>query len=250
MKKIYLYLIITFGIVVASGAMFVKAGAETVSLDSVFAKENLTDMGSYVEGNGCYAVCYLEEDEKKALLINIASAMGMEPEYDISVYENANMEYMTLSRHAMNATVIIKLITEKKTSDAGVLLATQYITVSIDMPDSINDANYYYEIIEECFERLGVEGSVCINLYGSRMGMLDIVERNKLADELLSELSAKVVAENRDADMFTIYGYSQGIKDYLEIGGNRINVNIAMNYDEINNTTNIFLSSPINSGSY
>ena len=80
--------------------------------------------------------------------------------------------------------------------------------------------------------------------------MLDIVERNKLADELLSELSAKVVAENRDADMFTIYGYSQGIKDYLEIGGNRINVNIAMNYDEINNTTNIFLSSPINSGSY
>ena len=72
-----------------------------------------------------------------------------------------------------------------------------------------------------------------------------------LADQvILDRLDAKVVAENRDSDIFTIYAYSKGAGSYITIGGSKINMNIAIGYDEEQDRTKVYLASPVNSLDY
>ena len=100
------------------------------------------------------------------------------------------------------------------------------------------------------FDAMGIEGKVNVNLSGSLEGNLNYEQRNALADEWLKKLEAKVVTENRATDIFTIYAYTPGLKQYIKLGDEKINVNIAIGYDELNNTTQVYLSSPVSSLDY
>ena len=104
--------------------------------------------------------------------------------------------------------------------------------------------------VEGMFDAMGIQGNVNMNLVGSIEGTLNSTEKNELADGLLDRLGAKVVTENRDRDIFTIYAYSKGAGSYITIGGNKINMNIAIGYDEEQDRTKVYLASPINSLDY
>lgn len=93
-------------------------------------------------------------------------------------------------------------------------------------------------------------GTQIDDLEGSIAGALNSNEKNELADNILKRLDAQIVAENRDSDIFTIYAYSKGVGSYITIGDSKINMNIAIGYDEEQNRTEVYLSSPVNSLDY
>ena len=126
----------------------------------------------------------------------------------------------------------------------------QYVYVNITVYNNIDCAVSYRELVEGMFDAMGIQGNVNMNLVGSLEGALNSTEKNELADGLLDRLGAKVVTENRDNDIFTIYAYSKGAGSYITIGGNKINMNIAIGYDEEQNRTKVYLASPVNSLDY
>ena len=71
-----------------------------------------------------------------------------------------------------------------------------------------------------------------------------------ISQKLQDAINAQIVAENRDSDIFTIYAYSKGVGSYITIGDSKINMNIAIGYDEEQNRTEVYLSSPVNSLDY
>ena len=81
-------------------------------------------------------------------------------------------------------------------------------------------------------------------------GALNYNERKDITDELLKSLDAKVVSENRDSEIFTIYAYTDNIPDYIKSVGRKINLNLSAEYDEITNETVIYLATPINNLDY
>ena len=122
--------------------------------------------------------------------------------------------------------------------------------MNITVYNNIDCAGSYRELVEGMFDAMGIQGNVNMNLVGSLEGALNNIEKNELADGLLDRLDAKVVAENRDSDIFTIYAYSKGAGSYITIGGSKINMNIAIGYDEEQDRTKVYLASPINSLDY
>ena len=106
------------------------------------------------------------------------------------------------------------------------------VCVNITVYNNIDCAGSYRELVEGMFGAMGIQGNVNMNLVGSLEGALNSTEKNELANGLLDRLGAKVVTENRDNDIFTIYAYSKGAGSYITIGGNKINMNIAIGYDE------------------
>jgi hypothetical protein len=45
--------------------------------------------------------------------------------------------------------------------------------------------------------------------------------------------------------LYVIYGYSKYISEYKKIGNQKINVSLAMNYNEEEQSTYIYLSTPL-----
>ena len=233
--------------VVGSGVYL--AGMErvhSVSISTAFTdsadERQWCELDTYIEGYGKFGVCYLTQEEKEKLVKNIASALGITSSYGLATVYEEEVNTTVLSNESVNGSVTIKAITQEPQA--------QYVYVNITVYNNIDCAVSYRELVEGMFDAMGIQGNVNMNLVGSIEGTLNSTEKNELADGLLDRLGAKVVTENRDNDIFTIYAYSKGAGSYITIGGNKINMNIAIGYDEEQDRTKVYLASPINSLDY
>ena len=256
--------------VVGSGVYL--AGMErvhSVSISTAFTdsadERQWCELDTYIEGYGKFGVCYLTQEEKEKLVKNIASALGITSSYGLATVYEEEVNTTVLSKNSVNGSVTIKAITQEQqgtdntatedeqaydsTTESG-LAANQYVYVNITVNNDMDCASSYRELVEGVFDAMGIQGNVNMNLVGSLEGALNSTEKNELADGLLDRLDAKVVAENRDSDIFTIYAYSKGAGSYITIGGSKINMNIAIGYDEEQNRTKVYLDSPVNSLDY
>ena len=256
--------------VVGSGVYL--AGMErvhSVSISTAFTdsadERQWCELDTYIEGYGKFGVCYLTQEEKEKLVKNIASALGITSSYGLATVYEEEVNTTVLSKNSVNGSVTIKAITQEQqgtdntaTEDEQAYDSTtdtqepqtQYVYVNITVYNNIDCAVSYRELVEGMFDAMGIQGNVNMNLVGSLEGALNSTEKNELADGLLDRLGAKVVTENRDNDIFTIYAYSKGAGSYITIGGNKINMNIAIGYDEEQDRTKVYLASPINSLDY
>ena len=256
--------------VVGSGVYL--AGMErvhSVSISTAFTdsadERQWCELDTYIEGYGKFGVCYLTQEEKEKLVKNIASALGITSSYGLATVYEEEVNTTVLSKNSVNGSVTIKAITQEQqgtdntatedeqaydsTTESG-LAANQYVYVNITVNNDMDCASSYRELVEGVFDAMGIQGNVNMNLVGSLEGALNSTEKNELADGLLDRLDAKVVAANRDSDIFTIYAYSKGAGSYITIGGSKINMNIAIGYDEEQNRTKVYLASPVNSLDY
>ena len=256
--------------VVGSGVYL--AGMErvhSVSISTAFTdsadERQWCELDTYIEGYGKFGVCYLTQEEKEKLVKNIASALGITSSYGLATVYEEEVNTTVLSKNSVNGSVTIKAITQEQqgtdntatedeqaydsTTESG-LAANQYVYVNITVNNDMDCASSYRELVEGVFDAMGIQGNVNMNLVGSLEGALNSTEKNELADGLLDRLDAKVVTENRDNDIFTIYAYSKGAGSYITIGGSKINMNIAIGYDEEQNRTKVYLASPVNSLDY
>ena len=241
-----MYAVIVLWAVLTAVYMTNMGRADKVSISTAFTDsvdgEEWCELDTYIEGYGKFGVCYLTQEEKERLVENIASALGITSSYGLATVCEDEVNTMVLSKESVNGSVTIKAITQEPQA--------QYVYVNITVYNNIDCAVSYRELVEGMFDAMGIQGNVNMNLVGSIEGALNSTEKNELADGLLDRLGAKVVAENRDSDIFTIYAYSKGAGSYITIGGNKINMNIAIGYDEEQDRTKVYLASPINSLDY
>ena len=283
-----MYAVIVLWAVLTAVYMTNMGRADKVSIGTAFTDsvdgEEWCELDTYIEGYGKFGVCYLTQEEKERLVENIASALGITSSYGLATVCEDEVNTTVLSKESVNGSVTIKAITQEQqhtenTAEpavtepqvtenadspagtepqvtgntnglAGTQPQVQYVYVNITVYNNIDCAGSYRELVEGMFDAMGIQGNVNMNLVGSLEGALNSTEKNELADGLLDRLGAKVVTENRDNDIFTIYAYSKGAGSYITIGGNKINMNIAIGYDEEQNRTKVYLASPVNSLDY
>jgi hypothetical protein len=241
-----MYAVIVLWAVLTAVYMTNMGRADKVSISTAFTDsvdgEEWCELDTYIEGYGKFGVCYLTQEEKERLVENIASALGITSSYGLATVCEDEVNITVLSKESVDGSVTIKAITQEP--------QVQYVYVNITVYNNIDCAVSYRELVEGMFDAMGIQGNVNMNLVGSIEGTLNSTEKNELADGLLDRLGAKVVTENRDNDIFTIYAYSKGAGSYITIGGNKINMNIAIGYDEEQDRTKVYLASPINSLDY
>ena len=241
-----MYAVIVLWAVLTAVYMTNMGRADKVSISTAFTDsvdgEEWCELDTYIEGYGKFGVCYLTQEEKERLVENIASALGITSSYGLATVCEDEVNITVLSKESVDGSATIKAITQEP--------QVQYVYVNITVYNNIDCAVSYRELVEGMFDAMGIQGNVNMNLVGSLEGALNSTEKNELADGLLDRLDAKVVAENRDSDIFTIYAYSKGAGSYITIGGSKINMNIAIGYDEEQNRTKVYLASPVNSLDY
>ena len=61
---------------------------------------------------------------------------------------------------------------------------------------------------------------------------------------MLDKTGAKVVTGNKSDELYTIYAYDKDIKESVELGEGKVNVNISMEYNSDKNKTIVYYSVP------
>jgi len=216
---------------------------------TAFNKASLLEMSASIEAFGEYGVLYLSQDAKDTILKDIAAKVGIN-NYSIETTREDDNSTTTLSQTGQNGEVICKLVTVETVVEQNVIQAKQYVYIDVILNNSVESAFSYEKIVKDIVKNLKIDTTVTVNLKGAVKGRLDISLKDSIANSFINSMNVNVVAENKTDDLYTIYGYTSDIDEYINVSSNKINVNIMMNYDETKDETNVYVATPISSEDY
>ncbi len=216
---------------------------------SVINSKNLTTECSEVMAFSVYGTDYLSLDAKEKILKSCADELGIS-DYSIDTTKVDERVTSAIVKNGKNALSTIKIVTMEEKDKEGMVIATNYLLVNIVFYRDSEAVYHYKEVLDKMYEKRGLEADIKTSIISSVKGNLDLKNKNDIADNILKEIDCEIISENRTNDLFTIYGYSKNIDDYISISGKKVNVNIAVSYDEINDKTLFYFATPIYNADY
>lgn len=231
-----------------AGAVFEK----NTSLVAAFSVTNPQEISAMVEVTAKYPEGDMSDRNKLLLLEELADAIGLRLDMEPEVTETEQRQEIRFFKDALAADTELKLIslsTSSGDSAAGEAEEVQtktYLYAGIQLSQSLDAVLAYKTLLEETLEELScTEISTTIQLVGDYAGYLPVDRRNEITDKILDALSAEVVYEYREQDLYTVYAYTAGLDNYITVEDKKINVHIAMSQDEERYRTILYLASPI-----
>lgn len=173
---------------------------------------------------------------KKMILMEIAKKLNVK-KYSINEDENGIVLYQNSKNGEVNL--------EIKNKDEK-----EYLKINVTLKDGFESIDSYRTVLEECFDDYGVNTDVTVNMKGAAIGNLTDVQRENLANRILESCGAKKVLDGNSDEAYIVYGYDKNYKNYVNIGKNKVNVNIIISYNEEDCLTEIQLASPITNNDF
>jgi predicted nucleic acid-binding protein len=245
MKKIMVFLIAVIWTFLGISYIRERHMVDDSMIVEAFSKTAFSNEESTISIDGEYTGEYLATGGAKVLLAEIAKKLGIDENYDLTQQREEQRGEIVLTKQAKRANTILKFITLETETKDNAISTKQYVSAEIQLLDTADCALAYKNKLEEILKSNHVSGEVTVSLKGKYPGELDLEKRNVIADDLLEKLDTDIKTEQRSNDMYVIYGYSKYISEYKKVGNQKINVSLAMNYNEEEESTYIYLSTPI-----
>ena len=233
------------------GALFEK----NTSLVAAFSVTNPQEISATVEVTAKYPLNDLSDKNKLLVMEEVADAIGLTMDSEPELTETEQRQEISFYKDAVAADTEVKVITliqpadnagEAGEAEPAETVASTYIYTKICLNRSLDTVLAYKTLLEETLKDLScTEISTTIQLVGDYAGYLSLERRNEITEDILDALGAEVVYEYREHDLYTVYGYTASLDNYITVEGKKINVHIAMSQNEEHYRTTLYLASPI-----
>lgn len=248
--KLTIYMILVLWLAVFMQIIVNRLVKEEATLTEAFMGIHAKASESSLEMAGVYGENYLSEIDKKELVSYIASSIGLRIDDDVKVEEKDNLTVVSYEKSAKRADSTIRLISVRDL-DGEDEKTTHYLYVKLSIFEDLDSIISYKDKLEELFKYLKTEqNQIVVEFVGEYNGNLPLEEKNKIANQLVKNLGGNIAYENRKDDLFTVYAYSGLIKEYITVAGSKVNMQVAMNYNEQEDATYVYLATPFLNDGY
>lgn len=190
-----------------------------------------------VSAYGRYPLGRISDGTKMIILSDIAKAIGINRYTCDDYIDEEGAAVKALSQIGSNGEVIIKFIDKDEEQS--------YIYTQINLLSGVDSIFTYEKIVKEAYNALEIDTNVNVNLNGRIMGHMDNDVCGEYARLVMEKAGAEFVTDAWLDDAYTAYGYDKNHKDYVNISGRHVNVNITISYDEDMDESVIHLATPI-----
>lgn len=259
MKKIILFAIIFICL------LPVLTSANDLSAENDILLTILKDMnGELLEGdfsaNGLLIERFLSEEELDNLGEDIVEYL------DLQSLENAKNTEKT-----RNGYVVEKIIensyrqinyfgTDKNDNPMTIILSSYlneesnkgqtYLYINLIKKEQFNKINDIIVKVKYLFEKYEKNVEITTCLVGYINGKLSETDIDKLSRKTLHKLDCKIVDVYKDSQLVSYTAYTNRIEEYIIAGEDRINLNVALRYNEYDDQTLIWIGTPIITSGY
>ena len=255
------------------------------SLEKVFRNNNIHEADCEIEGYYYLGEKYYGESGSLELIDKIAERLGVNSEYYYDKYRTDAGSVAVMKKEGKSSELELELITTEYQESQNVIAQRNYLSVSLNIKGSLESRYYYKNLIEKTMKEICKEENddkansenisendkkssntvngekaankdeevstsiISQNLYmvikGKIYGEIDKGQENKIAKGILKSFRAKEIFNGQNDEHMNVYGYTEILSDYVAIGSDKININIAFSYNEKENITNVYVGSPI-----
>jgi hypothetical protein len=222
-----------------------RAFQKEPQITEAFIKSNAEEIQSSLNIITEYNTEVLSENDKKDLINNIAEAIGLTIEGDIKVWQESTRSEYYYFKQAKQASTEIKIVSAPQQVDGAVKMK-HYIIVRLNILKGIQSIDKYKSTLEKTLKGLGAENiQVTLKYEGNREGDLTSIQKHEIAATLVNDLQGEMAMEYDEADLYTVYAYTGMMNENVTSMGNKINIQIAITYNETTNKTRIVLATPV-----
>lgn len=255
------------------------------SLEKVFKNSNIHEADCEIEGYYYLGEKYYGESGSLELIDKIAERLGVNSEYYYDKYRTDAGSVAVMKKEGKSSELELELITTEYQESQNVIAQRNYLSVSLNIKGSLESGYYYKNLIEKTMKEICKEENddkansenisendkkssntvngekaankdkevstsiISQNLYmvikGKIYGEIDKGQENKIAKGILKSFQAKEIFNGQNDEHMNVYGYTEILSDYVAIGSDKININIAFSYNEKENITYVYVGSPI-----
>ncbi|NLZ81522.1 MAG: hypothetical protein GX913_06970 [Clostridiales bacterium] len=250
MKKVIIYSCLALWVVFVIHLLVNEGGQKEIEIVEALNQSQLQNVEGTIEFIDKYKENYLSLEEKEELLKRIAAKLGVNSVYELETVREEEITTTTLLKNAKAAVTTLKLSTVESRDEENQIKLEQYLVIQLVIEESYESILYYRDRLEEILQEEKIDGRVTLGITGYYPGEISYTERNEIADKMLEQFEAKVVLENRTMELYSIYAYSDLIDEYIVVARDRINLNLAMSYNEVKDATKLYISIPIIDNEY
>lgn len=202
-----------------------------------------------MEGNAKAYAYYgdqqLTDNVKEEMVKSLGKKLGVINGYDIGHAGIKNGRMTTLTKLGRNGDTTIKVISLSVTDEYNQPAVENYVMVELKLKGTAaKTTSNYIDTLREMYQELGMNPTTNIYLCSQEKGQLASSEREMMVEEYLDSMDAKAVETVEFDEVHMVYGYSKNIKEYVFQDDNKINVNIAFDYDPDEDVTYIHMGVP------
>lgn len=243
--RIVLYLTVVLWLALATQVAVNHFFAQDFQITQAFVKTDTEDQSSSVEIIAEYEKEFLSENEKNEIIYYIAEAIGLEIDEEITVIREEDRSVFYFEKNAKSADTLIKVISIERPEGDAVKL-NHYILVSLNIQKSIHEIERYKDILEKALDKLDVkEKQVTMQYVGNYQGKLSQREQEEIAKLMVKDLQGEIAFEFNEDGVYTVYGYTGLVNEYILSLASKVNIHIVITYDEESDTSKLYLASPI-----
>ncbi len=200
----------------------------------------------WVRGCGYFGEMEISEELCQKMLKNLANKLGITDGYALEKVQGESGNGMALTKKGKQADTRLQILGMPQTEGEP----RQYVSVEISTGEGAKEAWKLYKKVERIYEELGMDGNVSFESEMEREG--DYVTGNREAPirEILDLTDAKQVDAVRGNGICTVYGYTKKVDSYITLNGEKVNLQIALFYDENTDSTHIKIGIPIVNSSF
>jgi len=243
--KITLYMVAVLWLAVAAQMVVNKVFREDFKITEAFEKTNAKEMQSSIEVVAEYDTGFLSEADKKAVIQKLADAIGLNIDGEISIWQEGPRSEYYFFKTAKQATTEIKVISLEQ-EEVATVETKHYIVVRLYIYKSFQSVDRYKKIIEDTLAKMGVVSQqITMQFEGNYEGNLSLEEKKQIATLLVEDLQGEIALEYDEGDLYTTYAYTGLLNEYIVSMGSKVNIQIAITYNELTNKTRVTLATPI-----
>lgn len=248
--KIILYIVAVLWLAVITQIGVNKIFTNSIKITEAFVKTRTEDMKSTIEVIGEFGNVFLSEEDKKNIIKHIADDIGLIIDTEIDVWKEDNRIEYAFYKKAKNASSEIKVISLEQQHEDTVKIK-HYILIRLSILKSINSIDKYKKAIENSLKQLDIDSiQTTMEYAGYYKGKLSMEQKQEIAHLLVNELQGEIAQEYDEGDLFTVYGYTGLLSEYVVSAGQKVNIQVAITYNEISDKTTVYLATPILNGSW
>lgn len=187
---------------------------------------------------------YLQNEQKQTVLKDVAKAVGVE-RYKITTETTKNAVNVKAYEKEKNKNTTIELISLE--NDNKEMESFQnFLLVELKLRENFEDVLKVKKSAEKYVKKNKLKDYQSILKFtGTYQGQLGENAIQGEVNKLLESLQARKVDQIESDNFYTIYAYTGLVDDYIKASGKRININIAVTYNEEEDKTVLTLATPV-----
>lgn len=240
-----LYIAMVLWLAVITQMVVNRVFREDFQITEAFVNTDMEEMKSSLEIVAEYSGEFLSEADKKDMIRQIADSIGLTLDKEIHIQKEGSRSEYAYTKQAKYAETEIKVISMEQEYEEAVRMK-HYIIVRMSILQSIQSIEGYKNVLLNMLEQLGVDRKqITMRFDGCYAGARTKEEKERIAELLIRELHGEIALDYEEGDLYTVYAYTGLINEYIMSLGSKVNIQVAITYDEQKDKTIVTLATPI-----